>query len=156
MDSGLAAVRRPGMTTIFRFHEFVTRKSEIFPCAVGQITGTGPLTPARPKGRIMIVAIRWAGMRWTQPASGVNNTGRNAWRRTAKSCGPGAATVASILREDIPQTTVTINAAHRGEHEVSRKAIARGKRTGKKYRYINAVRLQCSHLCRDSLASRTA
>src|SRR3954467_14494675 len=48
-------------------------------------------------------------------------------QRTAKSCGPGAATVASILREDIPQTTVTINAAHRGEHEVSRKAIARGK-----------------------------
>src|SRR3954462_10768106 len=48
-------------------------------------------------------------------------------RRTAKSCGPGAATVASILREDIPQTTVTKNAAHRGEHEVSRKAIARGK-----------------------------
>src|SRR5436190_202885 len=27
----------------------------------------------------------------------------------------------------IPQTTVTTNAAHRGEHEVSRKAIARGK-----------------------------
>ena len=27
----------------------------------------------------------------------------------------------------IPQTTVTKNAAHRGEHEVSRKAIARGK-----------------------------
>src|SRR3954471_15931505 len=48
-------------------------------------------------------------------------------QRTAKSCGPGAATVASILREDIPQTTVTKNAAHRGEHEVSRKAIARGK-----------------------------
>src|SRR3954471_21841431 len=48
-------------------------------------------------------------------------------QRTAKSCGPGAATVASILREDIPQTTVTINAAHRGEHEVSRKAIAWGK-----------------------------
>src|SRR4051794_10325339 len=48
-------------------------------------------------------------------------------QRTAKSCGPGAATVASILREDIPQTTVTKNAAHRGEHEVSRKAIAWGK-----------------------------
>jgi hypothetical protein len=47
--------------------------------------------------------------------------------RTAKSCGPGAATVASILREDIPQTTVTINAAHRGEHEGNRNTIAWGK-----------------------------
>jgi hypothetical protein len=27
----------------------------------------------------------------------------------------------------IPQTTVTINAAHRGEHEANRKTIARGK-----------------------------
>src|SRR3954469_15151707 len=126
MDSGLAAVRRPGMTRYSVFTNLLPENQK-FPCAVGQITGTGPLTPARPKGRIMIVAIRWAGMRWTQPASGVNNTGRNAWRRTAKSCGPGAATVASILREDIPQTTVTINAAHRGEHERSRQTIVRGR-----------------------------
>jgi hypothetical protein len=36
------------------------------------------------------------GMRWTQLASGVNSAGRERKLRTAKSCGPGAATVASI------------------------------------------------------------
>src|SRR5262245_34935752 len=48
-------------------------------------------------------------------------------QRTAKSCGPGAATVASIGTACAGSATVTKNAAHRGEHEVSRKAIARGK-----------------------------
>ena len=48
-------------------------------------------------------------------------------------------------------STVTKNAAHRGEHEVNRQTIARGKRTGKKYRYINAMIFQCSHLCRDPM-----
>jgi hypothetical protein len=45
--------------------------------------------------------------------------------RTAKSCGPGAATLASSLRSDL-QVTVAKEPAHRGEHEVSRKAIAQG------------------------------
>jgi hypothetical protein len=48
-------------------------------------------------------------------------------QRTAKSCGPGAATLASIRPARAGTATVTIKAAHRGEHEVSRKAIARGK-----------------------------
>ena len=44
----------------------------------------------------MIVTIRWAGMRWTlgcQAALLPDDT----LQRTTKSCGPGAATVASIL-----------------------------------------------------------
>ena len=49
------------------------------------------------------------------------------WPRTAKSCGPGAATVASIRPARAGTATVTTNAAHRGEHEGNRKAIARGK-----------------------------
>src|SRR5205085_9315295 len=48
-------------------------------------------------------------------------------QRTAKSCGPGAATVASIPLARAGWATVTTNAAHRGEHEVSRQTIARGK-----------------------------
>src|SRR6201990_3555785 len=48
-------------------------------------------------------------------------------QRTAKSCGPGAATLASIRPACAGLATVTTKAAHRGEHEVSRKAIARGK-----------------------------
>jgi len=44
----------------------------------------------------MIVAIRWAGMRWTLWASGELFAWRERRQRTAKSCGPGAATVAPI------------------------------------------------------------
>src|SRR6266852_9676766 len=47
----------------------------------------------------------------------------NEQRRTAKSCGPGAATLALSLWS-LPQVTVAKKPAHRGEHEVSRKAIA--------------------------------
>jgi hypothetical protein len=52
--------------------------------------------------------------------------GRKRSRRTAKSCGPGAATLASSRWSD-RSATVAKQAVHRGEHEVSRKAIARGK-----------------------------
>src|ERR1700754_2653136 len=48
-------------------------------------------------------------------------------QRTAKSCGPGAATLASIRSACAGTATVTIKAAHRGEHEGNRKTIARGK-----------------------------
>ena len=44
-------------------------------------------------------------------------------QRTAKSCGPGAATLASIRPACAGSATVTIKAAHRGEHEVSRKPL---------------------------------
>src|SRR5947208_10198774 len=47
-------------------------------------------------------------------------------RRTAKSCGPGAATLALSRWESVPPATVAKEPAHRGEHEVSRKAIAQG------------------------------
>src|SRR5205809_7080592 len=47
-------------------------------------------------------------------------------RRTAKSCGPGAATLALSCVEIFRAVTVAKKPAHRGEHEVSRKAIAQG------------------------------
>ena len=49
-----------------------------------------------------------------------------ALTRTAKSCGPDAPTLASSLAGSIPQATVANKPGHRGEHEVSRKTIARG------------------------------
>jgi hypothetical protein len=61
-------------------------------------------------------------MRWTQPLQR-----RIFWLRTAKSCGPGAATLASIRPACAGSATVTIKAAHRGEHEVSRKTSRAGK-----------------------------
>src|SRR6266702_8650336 len=45
--------------------------------------------------------------------------------RTAKSCGSDAPMLASSLREEA-QATVSNKPGHRGEHEVSRKTIARG------------------------------
>src|SRR5438876_12160468 len=47
--------------------------------------------------------------------------------RTAKSCGPGAATLALSSREaTFSGVTVPKKPAHRGEHDISRKAIAQG------------------------------
>src|SRR6478735_3282855 len=46
-------------------------------------------------------------------------------QRTAKSCGSDAPMLASSLREEA-QMTVSNKPGHRGDHEVSRKTIARG------------------------------
>src|SRR6266853_2402365 len=46
-------------------------------------------------------------------------------KRTAKSCGSDAPMLASSLREEA-QATVSNKPGHRGDHEVSRKTIARG------------------------------
>src|ERR1700730_16686466 len=59
-------------------------------------------------------------MRWTRAA-----LRRERCLRTAKSCGPDAPTLASSLRDEA-QTTVARKPGHRGEHEISRKTIARG------------------------------
>jgi hypothetical protein len=48
-------------------------------------------------------------------------------KRTAKSCGSDAPMLASSLREEA-QATVSNKPGHRGDHEVSRKTIARGCR----------------------------
>ena len=48
-----------------------------------------------------------------------------ALQRTAKSCRSDAPMLASSLREEA-QATVSNKHGHRGEHEVSRKTIARG------------------------------
>src|SRR5438552_15175843 len=48
-----------------------------------------------------------------------------ARKRTAKSCGPGAAMLALSLWSN-PQVTVANKPAHRGERDISRKTIAQG------------------------------
>jgi hypothetical protein len=47
-------------------------------------------------------------------------------RRTAKSCGPDASTLAFKLRGSIREATVTNKPDHRGEREGNRKTIAQG------------------------------
>jgi hypothetical protein len=64
-----------------------------------------------------IVTFRWArdamaaGWRSGDPFTWA----KRRWR-TAKSCGPGAATLASIRPACAGTATVTTKAAHRGEH----------------------------------------
>jgi hypothetical protein len=53
--------------------------------------------------------------------------GRTALKRTAKSCGPDAPLLAfKLVRSKLPRVTVTTKPGRRGEHEISRKAIAQG------------------------------
>src|SRR5258708_37695854 len=76
---------------------------------------------------------------WSRPTEGrlaiVTDAGRDevdaaarltsVLQRTVKSCRSGAPMPASSLREEA-QATVSNKPGHRGEHEVSRKTIARG------------------------------
>src|SRR5213080_2334486 len=82
--------------------------------------------PGPSEGRFAIVTMRWAGMRWTLWRQACFSRRTKTPRRTAKSCGPGAAMLALSLWSN-SQVTVAKKPAHRGEHEVSRKAIAWGK-----------------------------
>ena len=56
----------------------------------------------------------------------VQHATRTEQGRTAKSCGPGAAMLAPSLAGGFPQGDGDNKPAHRGEHEISRKAIAQG------------------------------
>jgi hypothetical protein len=47
-------------------------------------------------------------------------------KRTAKSCGPDASTLAFKSAGSIPLATVTRKPDHRGDHVISRNTIARG------------------------------
>jgi hypothetical protein len=52
--------------------------------------------------------------------------GRQRVKRTAKSCGSDASTLAFKLADVIPLATVTTKPDHREDHEGNRKTIARG------------------------------
>ena len=77
-------------------------------------------------------------------------------KRTAKSCGPDAAVLASNSQEQVSADDGGKRAVHRGEHEVSRKATAHEKYLRKNPIEINVMRLLCRHLCRDLRQRRIA
>jgi len=81
------------------------------------------------EGRFAIVTERWAGD--AMGAAGVRRTcaaGRNRRQRTAKSCGPGAATVASSLQGKCPAGDGGNKRRFTGESTKDTvKTIARGK-----------------------------
>ena len=57
----------------------------------------------------------------------VECAGRTHMARTVKSCGPDVAVLASSCAGEIPGDDGGKRAVLRGEHEVSRKAIAQGR-----------------------------
>src|SRR4051812_45692640 len=59
--------------------------------------------------------------------------------RTAKSCGPGAPMLAPSFAGLSREVTVAKELAHRGDHEISRKAIAQGR--------PDALRWTCMLVC---------
>ena len=84
------------------------------------------LSPCRHEGTKRVVTLRRCGLRWTLFASGDLHPAKRG-KRTAKSCGPGAATLASIRPACAGSATGARKAVPRGEREVSRQTIARGK-----------------------------
>ena len=82
--------------------------------------------PGRPKGTYAIVTERRRGMRWTLQCQAVSLARRNA-QRTAKSCGPGAATVASIRAGPCGNGNGDNKRRSPGRARISRQTIARGK-----------------------------
>jgi hypothetical protein len=125
--------------TQIRMHQPATNQPD------GQITKTLSI-PARknislnPSGKSVIqirpvspdqrgvahVTTRCGGMRWTRASA----RDERLMPRTAKSCGPGAPTLASSWRRcwRIAPMTVANKPGHRGEHEVSRKPPRRESR----------------------------
>src|SRR5689334_3630517 len=70
-----------------------------------------------------IVDAAWRGLRWTLAASGGFFLPDETSRRTVKSCGPGAATLASIRPASAGLATGATKAVPRGEREVSRQTL---------------------------------
>src|SRR5436853_6195184 len=77
----------------FCFNELVNRKSEIPLASSGKSVAV--LCPARAhqRGRFAVVTERWRGLRWTLWRQVLRHQAKRL-QRTAKSCGPGAATLA--------------------------------------------------------------
>jgi hypothetical protein len=71
------------------------------------------------EGRIAIVTTREAGMRWTLWRRARFSCGRTALMRTAKSCGPGAPTLAPSEQNDLLAMGAN-KPGSQGEHEGNR------------------------------------
>jgi hypothetical protein len=98
----------------------------IIACLVGQITGSAPPSPRRHEGRLRDRHVTWCGLRWTLRRQVLLHRTKRP-QRTAKSCGPGAATLASIPAGLCWRGNGDNKGRSPGRVRISRKAIARGK-----------------------------
>jgi len=130
-------VRRPGRAASergklrhFQHDGQITRirqapKSKIFRFTGILIYGIQLAVPRPSEGRFAVVTKRWAWDAMDAVASGDLHRTKTP-QRTAKSCGPGAATLA-LPAGACSRTTGARKAASPGRARISRKAIARGK-----------------------------
>jgi len=79
------------------------------------------------RGRNAIVTERWRGLRWTLRRQAGFARRTKTQQRTAKSCGPGAATLASIRAAPWWRGNGGKKGRSPGRARISRKTIARGK-----------------------------
>ncbi len=82
--------------------------------------------PVPPKGRFAIVTERGAGCDGRCGVRRASVCRTKTPQRTAKSCGPGAATLA-LRRREVALTTGARKAASPGRARISRQTIARGR-----------------------------
>src|SRR5258705_9786255 len=97
--------------------------------AVGQIISTSSAVSCPPEGRFAIVTKRWARDAMDALASGaiVSLHRAKTPKRTAKSCGPDTRCWCQVCGKYPADDGDNKEFAHRGDHEVSRQTIARGK-----------------------------
>src|SRR6266567_4842019 len=97
-------------------------RKKYFASRLGRNRFIDSVVPAHQEGRIAIVTDVGLGMRWTQGVEAQSLRGRATLLRTAKSCGPGAPTLAlsSQRRFRVLRATVAKEPGHRGEREISR------------------------------------
>ena len=106
------------------------------------------LSRAHTRGRFAIVTMRWVGDAMDAAASGgFIHAGRKR-RSVRRSRVVLAPRPWRYLREFIPALRGK-KGRFPGRARISRKATARGKRSGKKPIQINAVWSMCRYLCRD-------
>ena len=101
------------------------RKSKIFRFTLLEIRIISFAIPAHTRGVSRSSRCVGLGLRWTLWRQACFSRRTKTPKRTAKSCGPGAAMLALSLWE-VSAGDGDNKPAHRGEHEVSRKAIAQG------------------------------
>jgi hypothetical protein len=85
-----------------------------------------PCIPFRQEGRIAIVTVRGAGMRWPRRRRSASDAPTNDADADVKSCGPGAPTLALSSRVMIPRMTVANKPGTPGRSRISVKTAAQG------------------------------
>src|SRR5467141_2567009 len=111
---GLRQINPSGKSLLIFRSGVKPRNQKYSAFAVGQISAITTAVPCPQEGRFAIVTDVGCGMRWTLWRQVLFSRRTKTPRRTAKSCGPGAAMLALSLVEFFLEATVTTSPLHRG------------------------------------------